>query len=99
MSQQDPFDDVVIVHEKAPEMVSLPKGTQIYPSVAGASTTNVQPNLAPAPLVSFVSQLNEPSLEAIRAIVREELQNVLKGDNNNGCTQGKTAQAECDNRS
>jgi len=31
MSQQDPFYDVVIVHEKAPEMVSLPKGTQIYP--------------------------------------------------------------------
>ena len=54
---------------------------------ASVSTTNVQPNPAPAPQVSFVSQLNEQSLQAIRAIVREELQNVLKGDNNNGNEQ------------
>ena len=52
MSQQDPFYDVVIVHEKAPEMVSLPEGAQIYP-------------------------FNEPSLEAIREIVREEVQKAM----------------------
>ena len=52
MSQQDPFYDIVVVHEKAPEMVSLPKGARIYP-------------------------FNEPSLEAIREIVREEVQKAM----------------------
>ena len=70
-----------------------------YNNYTGASTTNVQPNPAPAQQFTMITQINEQSLQTIRAIVREELQNVLKGDNNNGCTQCKTAQAECDNRS
>ena len=52
MSQQDPFYDIVVVHEKAPEMVSLPKGARIYP-------------------------INEQSLQAVREIVREEVQKAM----------------------
>jgi hypothetical protein len=43
----------------------------------GAASTYVQPNLASAPQVYLLSQLNEQSLEAIRQIVREEVQRIL----------------------
>ncbi len=84
MSQQDPFYSDM---DKTTNAQPKPQASINWPWLPGEYPT------------SWPVVLSELSLMAIREIVREELQNVLKGDNNNGCTQGKTAQAECDNRS
>ncbi len=46
-------------------------------SIAPASTTNVQSIPAHAQQLTMITQINEQSLQAIRTIVREEVQKAM----------------------